>query len=87
MILQTLSQTGSTFVVGILLASLFYGLARLAGKAYENSLRRERERPKRFEEIDFSGEIRVIGGGRRGPERIAGPESRTDRLPYTGRVR
>jgi hypothetical protein len=40
-----------------------------------------------FAQREMASSIRVIGGSRRGPERVAGPGSRTDRLPFEGRRR
>ena len=67
MIGQALAHTATSFPVGLLLAAVLYGLARLGGRAYENSLRPERERPAPFEPMDFSEEIRVHDRTRRGP--------------------
>jgi hypothetical protein len=62
-----LSQSVVTFLVGLLLAAAFFGLCRVAGWFYEQSLRKC-ERPERFEPMDFADEIRVIDRTRRGPD-------------------
>lgn len=41
MIGQALSQSAGTFLVGLILAAVFFGLCRLAGWAYEVSERRK----------------------------------------------
>ena len=70
MIGQALSHFATTFPVGLVLAGGFFGLCRLGGRAYENSLR-VKERPARFEPMDFSEEIRVIDRTRRGPDCVS----------------
>lgn len=68
MIGQAFSQSATTFFVGVVLAAVVFGLCRLAGWFYEESLRRKQKRPEPFEPMDFSEEIRVIDRTRRGPD-------------------
>ncbi len=74
MLSQALSQSAGTFVVGFILAAVFFGLCRLAGWAYEVSERRKlREsgpvRPSAVAALERlearqDEEIRCMGGRR-----------------------
>lgn len=71
---QALSQSAGTFLVGIVLAAVFFGLCRLAGWAYEVSERRKLRksgliRPSAVDalvrlEARQDEEIRCMGGRR-----------------------
>jgi hypothetical protein len=74
MVGQALSQSASTFVVGLVLAAVFFGFCRLAGWAYEQSERcklREsgplsRSAAAALEDLEarHGQEIRCMGGRR-----------------------
>jgi hypothetical protein len=72
------------FLLAAVCTELFY-LARGGKQGWE---RREAKKfPAELEALErqHRQQIRCIGGSRRGPERVGGPESRTDRLPFSGR--
>jgi hypothetical protein len=70
------------FAVGFVAAVTLSLLLWLIASAQKHGPKRVR--PERAEPVDFDGEIRVHDRTRRGPEALAGPESR-DRLLMTGR--
>ena len=78
---------GLGVVLYFLLAAVFTEAFYLLRGGREGWERREAKRlPAELAELERQrrAEIRCIGGGRRGPERVAGPESR-ERLPFSGR--
>jgi hypothetical protein len=95
---EALTSTGLDLFVGIVGGCLIFIAASVVGKRYERWAAEQEERrqvARAFRQADYAAELRgiertrqpfrVIDKSRRGPERVCGPESRTDRLPFSGR--
>lgn len=76
--------SGAVLAIGFIWVGLCQGYD-LWVEHKERQAEEEEHRAERLAPVDFAEEIRVHDRSRRGPERVAGPESRTDRLPFSGR--
>jgi hypothetical protein len=70
--------------IGILIGTVLDRMGRQEARERQVREQRVNELLEDFVQDEMASSIRVIGGSRRGPERVAGPESR-ERLPFSGK--
>lgn len=72
------------FLLAVVCSELLY---RVRGGSAGYERREAHKLPAELAELEAQhrDEIACMGSGRRGRRRVAGPESRTDRLPFSGR--